>query len=718
MEAQQGKSPMLDFAHLDRLLNQLPSPSFAAFLRHQFVDGCRVVEQGQEAVATLRGELEGMKNDLQCQLDQVVEKERALTEEQAKLQDFAVNVLPSQMKDLTGEIDKISSKVISSSNDVLGKLGAASETSDQFEDKVSDFCRELSDTTTSIDNRASEISDSVGEINDEIANGLVPSLLSIVEIMTANKKLTAALPTQEYMTSELDKVANMRQQATEFKEAVERLVGVNEDLRNDAVVLEAEAAVRIRAAESSRDSALSKLADEKARVVRRDSRIMHLEEDLEESQESAQQAGVYRQELSKVKAELEQSGTSSEELKATVAELRRQLAHEMEQNGKCSERLSEVQERLEQRDSMCHELQEARSNLQHELSELRSKEALDLRKKFEDHLTSVNISLERQVSDQRSHDQSVRNLTDSWNNERRALTGQISAKDSTIELQSGYIKTLKSQVSALEPLRGQLQEANRNLEEVQWSATQSSSALRSKQDELVECERRAEQFEQSCMTANAEVERLRAQVQEASRNLEEVQRSATQSSSALRSKQDELVECERRVEQFEQSCITANAEVERLRGEASAVKGRADNATRLVADLEQKLDAVNTELTILKDHQCVVIPDNVTGDLAKTYLRLAEEFRDIPTHPEVIGELDKGEIAAELAILVDGWNAKENLAAFVCEQSPDWHCIRQVLFGAPQSPVTEGVCHYHDNKCLLARVVVSESPMIQFFKAL
>ncbi|SPJ80234.1 uncharacterized protein FTOL_08626 [Fusarium torulosum] len=119
-------------------------------------------------------------------------------------------------------------------------------------------------------------------------------------------------------------------------------------------------------------------------------------------------------------------------------------------------------------------------------------------------------------------------------------------------------------------------------------------------------------------------------------------------------------------------------------------------------------------LTAHNAQQWVTIPQGVTGDLAKMYLRLANEFRDIPTVPQSCDGLDMLQLAVEIAPILDGYDAKENLVQFLDAGNQNWHCLGQVLKGDPHCEINGESCLTHGTGCIKVRVIQLDEKVLDF----
>ncbi|KAF5668074.1 hypothetical protein FHETE_5340 [Fusarium heterosporum] len=145
--------------------------------------------------------------------------------------------------------------------------------------------------------------------------------------------------------------------------------------------------------------------------------------------------------------------------------------------------------------------------------------------------------------------------------------------------------------------------------------------------------------------------------------------------------------------------------LELARSKASTLNKELTEATTKAVNLQQDLMAATAQIKTAEDQVAarVTVPRGVTGDLAKTYLRLTDEFRDIPSVPETIDGLDMATAAIEITPILDQYNAKEYLVAFLNERQQGWHFLSQVLNGCPS--VTEHrICSMHGRGCMKVRV--------------
>ncbi|KAL5598127.1 hypothetical protein FOBRF1_011920 [Fusarium oxysporum] len=713
MDAQQETSRVLDLKQLDLILSFVPNPGGAKVLRDQIVSGCRIVEAKEDEVEALHARVENQSTLLQVQLEELkteresfrqqkdheIEKLRA---EQVKLENLA-RTLGSQFQDLTSNAGHLSDKVDECQTAVAEKLQGfgkvISDRASEREKTVNILNQSVKDLSASARKNAEDLSsmsdkcnvmatgmDSVKENQTRIESslkdgvtmqGMKGQVKPLIELANTSKQIIDGLPTVAFLNTKFENVARLAERLEHLQAQATELGQVNQDLKNQNEYLSTE---RDRANYFS-EQARSQLEENEETLGQKDSKIEELQtarddllnrltaanvqisqgkdarRRLDEVQHLLQTAESTRQELAEVKPKLQQAEQNVKEMEQKIANLQRRLDREKDLNGDCSAKLTQALSNNSGILLQKTKLEAECSELRKDLSQLRSQEALDLQQQMKDQWAAVSEAMKEQLSEKRSHEETVRQLKDSWSSEKQALEGEISAKVSLIENHEQQLQTLRSRVSTLEPLRGQLDAANENTSRFQALLEQASSNLQLS-------EQRVAQFEEMVSGSAKELEDLKAENG-----------------------------------RLQESC------------ESVSLQLRASNGT--IERLQQECDAANEALSTLRA-QSVRIPEGTAGELSRVYYRAADELRDIPIVLDTNGELDTPQLAAELIMLIDGYKWKDNLLKFLHSRPEGWFCLQQVMDGDRDLMANGGKCQHHDD-CLSVKVVLPHgSPALKF----
>ncbi|TVY63341.1 hypothetical protein Focb16_v014395 [Fusarium oxysporum f. sp. cubense] len=704
MDAQQETSRVLDLKQLDLILSFVPNPGGAKVLRDQIVSGCRIVEAKEDEVEALHARVENQSTLLRVQLEELkteresfrqqkdheIEKLRA---EQVKLENLA-QTLGSQFQDLTSNAGHLSDKVDECQTAVAEKLQGfgkvISDRASEREKAVNVLNQSVKDLSASARKNAEDLSsmsdrcnvmatgmDSVKEDQKRIESslkdgvtmqGMKGQVKPLIELANTSKQIIDGLPTVAFLNTKFENVARLAERLEHLQAQATELGQVNQDLKNQNEYLSTE---RDRANYFS-EQARSQLEENEETLGQKDSKIEELQtarddllnrltaanvqisqgkdarRRLDEVQHLLQTAESTRQELAEVKPKLQQAEQNVKEMEQKIANLQRRLDREKDLNGDCSAKLTQALSNNSGILLQKTKLEAECSQLREDLRQLRSQEAIDVQQQMKDQWAAVSEAMKEQLSEKRSHEETVRQLKDSWSSEKQALEGEISAKVSLIENHEQQLQTLRSRVSTLEPLRGQLDAANENTSRFQALLEQASSNLQLS-------EQRVAQFEEMVSGSAKKLEDLKAE----------------------------------------------NGRLQES-GESVSLQLRASNGT--IERLQQECDAVNEALSTLRA-QSVRIPEGTAGELSRVYYRAADELRDIPIVLDTNGELDTPQLAAELITLIDGYKWKHNLLKFLHSRPEGWFCLQQVMDGDRDLMANGGKCQNHDD-CLSVKVVL------------
>ncbi|RBQ65846.1 hypothetical protein FVER14953_21764 [Fusarium verticillioides] len=699
MEAQQETSRVLDLRQLDLILSFLPDPAGAKVLRAQFVSACRIVEGKEDEAKALHRSAQSQSNLLEAKLKELETEREAFQEqknleieklktEQANLESLAQS-LGERFRDLTERIGEMSGSVNNCKKTVGEKLegfedvisarasGREENVNQKLKDLLASVRKNTADVST-IKDKSGEMAtamDSVKENHEWIESSLRAGVTKVsidgqigplVALINTIKGSVAGLPTRESIDTRLAQVGGLAEQLRTTQVRVNELVQENHRLKNLNETLTTER----NSAQGLSEQAKVALEEFDKDVRKKDSKIEGLQkangdlrDRLMEANQEVSQGREARRKLNDAQSVLQTAETRSLELAAvqislqqvqqTVNELERQvesLKSQLEREKTAHDRRSaDLTQALTDRRDANHQKEKLEgdiSKVRKELEELRSQQTLDLQRQLKDQCAAISEAMKEQLSEKKSHEETVSQLSRSWSSEREALQREISAKVSLIGNLEHKVKTLESKVSTLEPLQIELRTANDNLRQMSLTLEASKSNLRNSQGRVAELEN----------TANVSANELDAVKAENGR-LQKSSDSASQ----------QLVTCR-------------------------------DTISRL----EQERDTLNEALSSLQA-QSVTIPEGAAGEVSRVFYRAANELRDIPIITDANSELGMSQLASELISLIDSYNWKESLLEFLQTDSQDWFCFEKVVRGDSDGRANGDKCSHHED-CLLVTV--------------
>jgi chromosome segregation ATPase len=716
MEAQAENLLVPDFlAQLDLALGFIPDAQSADVLRRQFVDACETVERANGRVRTLNAEAEAILNDLKAKQEafenekkserEAISNEKAtLRQEQAKLRDeqaqfkkFAES-LGSEVQKFSKSADQVSENVKTWSSTVTEASANREAAGRQLTEDIFSKLESLSvnvetntkDLSLSKDKSAEMATalDSVKDVQEQIKlslqdgatkEGMKSEFESLAKSAKAITNTIQGLPTVAFLESKFQGVGRIAERADHYAAQSLQLDRDIQVLRDEALELENSTAQQVAQANSRVELATSLREVAESQVKEKDSFINELREgnaDLRNRLRQAESEGnaakrrleVMDQKLGTAEAKLQEIAEARNKLQRAeqverekderIKELQSALERERKYHDDCSAELTKTLSEKGEVILQKAKLEDEYSSVRKELSQLRSQGALALQQQLKDQWATVKEALEQQLCNKRSHDEGIRELRAAWNTERQALQGQITDKDSLLRRQNDELGTLQSQAALLDQLQQQLQQANDRHETATETLERVKSDLQALKQRLAESEQRLQASDRKLEETKTDNESLRKDWEDA---LEQVKNS--------------------------------NAVIER--------KEKEHNATR---DMLSTLQA-----------QSVTVPQGVSGELSRMYFRLANELRGIPTVPDINGELEMSVVAVEIGPLLIRYG-NSDLLEFLQGGNPGLHCSRQVIQGHRHSITSDGRCNLHD-KCLLVRVVVADSPALEFLRA-
>ncbi|KAF4944723.1 hypothetical protein FGADI_12498 [Fusarium gaditjirri] len=681
MDEQQETSRVLDLRQLDLILSFLPNPRGAKVLRDQIVSGCRIVEAKEDEVEALHGRAANQSDRLQAQLEELDAERQAfrvqrdqeidsLQAERVKLENLA-QTLDSQFQDLATNAGQVADKVNNCQTAVAEKLEGfgkvISDRSSEREETMNVLTQSLKDYSASVEkntedlssmkDKSSAIEAAVESVKDDqkriesslksgvTMQGMMDTFNPLVELANATKNTIDGLPTVEFLKAKFDDVGRL---ANDFAQQAKAQLEENEETfrqKND----------KIDELQEARQDLLRRLTEANSRVLEGE----RAKRQLDGAQHVLQTAEVNRQELAEVKLKLQQAEQTTKERDQKVVDLQGKLESEKRSLDRCSAQLTKALSNNRDINHQKDKLEDEFLKVRNELNQLRAQETLDLQQQLKDQCVAVREAMKQQASEQGSHNETIRQLEDSWSSEKEALTDQISVKGSLIENQEQQLKTLQSRVSVLEPLREQLDAATNNTNRVEALLEQARSSLKLSEQKIT-------QFEEVARVSAKELEDLKAE----------------------------------------------NVRLQES-GESVSQQLRRSNAT--IESLQEECNGFQNALSTLQA-QSVTIPEGAAGEICSVFYRAADELRNIPIVLDPSGKLGTPQLAAQLIAIIEVFDWKETLLRFLHSKSKGWFCLQHLLKGDSNGLVAGGQCQHHDD-CLLVMVESwSEPPTLRFIK--
>ncbi|CCT70947.1 uncharacterized protein FFUJ_09026 [Fusarium fujikuroi IMI 58289] len=667
MESQQDQSEIVDMVYLDHAFRHFPDQEIAATIRRQILLGCKVVEEKKGEVSALQDEVQALKGSLEAKMAELEVHEEALKNEKAKHEDQQRELADELAKfnDLTKDFPSKVENFTKGTDEGFKTLkSSASDVADKIEAYVKATSeKEEADRTLSqgIHSKLRDMSASTEKSKSDLSIlvGNSAKIVTAIESLKEDQKRNA---TVQYLDTKFALVGGLAQRLQTAHARVNELVQENQTLKNENGNLTSE---RDNAQEVASRAEIA-FAKSDQLVQEKDSKLEALQTDRDGLRDrlTAANSQIFQgqeasRELDRVQCLLQTAEAGCRELASVKTRLQRaeQTAREMKQNIDHLQRSLDGEKGLH--NDCSAKLTQALSNNSESLrQEAKLKdECAELRKELTVLRSQETLDLQQQMKNQ-------------WATVEEALKGQLSdslSHERTIErLNTAWDSERKLQ-------QAEIQRQNNELDTLQ--------------SRVSELEPLGEQLRQACSEA------------------EDVQRKLTASES--------------KANQFEENYGEAKTTIDDLRGEIQVLEHQAEDSTVKIKSLEEKLNAVEHELSSQQSHQCVTMPQGVLGDLAKIYLRLADVFSDIPVVPETEEGLDMAIIAVDMANLLDEPEAKDNLTTFLNSDLQGWHCLRQVIDGEPDSEVESGdiSCDYHKDHgriCTMVRVVQWDSPRLEF----
>ncbi|KAF5580282.1 uncharacterized protein FSUBG_13435 [Fusarium subglutinans] len=710
MEAQQETSRVLNLQQLDLILSLLPDPAGAKVLRDQFVSACRIVERKEDEAEAMHERAESQSKALQVQLERLKTEREAFQEqknleteeleaERVKLQNLA-QTLSEQFRNLATNVGQVSGNVSDCQKTVAEKLEGFREDisarASGREENVNQSLRDLhnsvkknTDDLSTVKDKSIEMATAMASVNEEhkqiksslnagvTMGGIKVEIAPLVELANTIKTAVQGLPTVDSLDTKFAQIGGLAEKVSSLQDRVLVLAQENQTLKNENAILTAErndasnlserakAALEeydedLKAKESKIEDLQKSNDDLRNRLIEAGPQISQGQEArrrLVAAQDSLQTAATTSQELSRAKGELQQAERTERGLNQKITDLESRLECEKTALDICSSQLTEALANQSDVNREKQKLEDDLSKVRTELNELRAQQALDLQKQLKDQYAAVSEAMKTQLSEKRTHEETVGRLSDSWSSEKEALQGQISAKASLIENLEQQLQKLQSTVSTLEPLQSELH------------------------------------------AANDDVSRMNALLEESNLKFQNSQARVTELQGAVSSSTNELDHLK--------------AENGRLQKSGESVSGQLRTSEDTIQSLQRECENLNKALSSLQD-QSVRIPEGAAGEVSRVFYRAADELRDIPIVIDTNGLLSTPQLAAQLITLIDWYNWKENLLTFLQSRSNDWVCVQQIMAGDSNGKANGDKCKYH-NDCLLMKVAsLNELPGLKF----
>ncbi|KIL95581.1 hypothetical protein FAVG1_00318 [Fusarium avenaceum] len=782
----QPDNRIVNLATLDMFLEHVPDPHARRHIRDQVFFAIEKVEKKEEEVTRLKAEAEAFCAQVQEQKGELEAKQKALSDEQARLNAIAEKActLPERVDGLARQVNQVSTSFTKDSKTLVDKLDAVQNSSEKSRQAIKGDITGLSDKVNAGRKSAQDLSaKSVKTIKDDIAEritelrdtsltrekGIKDEITRLIDLAVSaieqkqktamgpvTKSLGDAAAGQQKMTTDIgyivkDVATLVVDQQVMFEtltgegttsgswattaqvEAIEKSLGSlpskadlskaldeanksagllekyhevtqeRDESRVEVQSLKAEmnnlkerAAIEVRAASDREALTNDKLELERQRVQRRDNTIQDLQnthaatyQQLEQAQGGLEDYADLQQQLQDAQGRLEAAETAAQELEQT----REQLRRSEEAEGRYSREITRQRGSIDQEKKLNAERSKQIKEISDHLATSRE-QAEQARVKAEETAAELRMRFEQQGA---LHQE----LKDAWANERAALQEKVSDRDMLLHNQGQDLVSLRSRVAETESLQKNLDDARTQVERLD--------------DLLNEASHKAETCGQELAVARSQEQELKRALATSNSELEDAKRLANGLEQSLRDAQSDfegrLKDANRKAETYSQQLSEARIGKQDLTRALASSNSELEDTRRQVIGLEQRLIDAQSRISTFEDQTSM--PQGILSGLADMYVKLAREFQDIPTAPGNIYSFDMTEVAVEIAPLLAQYEAKDNLLAFLNAQTPDWHCLQQVVDGDRLS-VVQDQCGQHRGSCVLVRVITLGTAVLEF----
>ncbi|CAJ0541185.1 Ff.00g079240.m01.CDS01 [Fusarium sp. VM40] len=655
--------------------------------------------------------LQTIKDDISERITEhsrtALSREKSFMDEIAKLVNLAVSEIEQKLKTEMGK--------------VATSLADAASDRQKLNTEIAKFDKSLTD---SVADQARILETLTGR------RGILAQLQPLGAKFEAMEKSVGSLPSKTDLSKALDessKYADLLERYRKVTQERDESRVEGQSLRAEMDNLKERAAIDVRAASDRETLTNEKLELERQRVQRRDNTIQDLQDTCDATHQQLQEAqgrlegfADLQQQLQDARARLEAAETAAQELQQTRDQLRRSE----EAQGRYSRDNARQRGIIDQEKKLNTDRSQQINEMRDHLAASRE-QAEQARVKAEETATELRTRFEQQGA---LHQE----LKDAWANEKVMLQEEMSRqrslledRDNTLELSRSKIESLErdnsERTSAVHDSNVQLEKATvevRALEQMLSSANSVQDALRSELTAVKSSEDTAKKlaanFEEQSQAQKSDCNALEGRLSVLRHELATARSGEETAKQSVKGLQQELQSVN---DQF----TAAQGQVSDLNDQLATARSREDSASTSVVDLQQQLHAERDRVTAVEGQlsahnaqQWVTIPEGVTGDLAKMYLRLADEFRDIPSAPQRCDRINLSQLAVEIAPILDELDAKENLLQFLNAGHQNWHCFGQVLKGDPRCAINGGTCLTHDTGCIKVRVLQLDERVLDF----
>ncbi|KAF4998209.1 hypothetical protein FGRMN_3258 [Fusarium graminum] len=723
---QQADNTIIDLRSLDLFLHLVPEPNTAAAIRDQILQACRHVEARGDEVKRLNAEYEAKIVEVEAMKGDLEAKKGSIANEQIKLMSIAekTSALPGRVDELVKRFDQMSLDTAGVTVAVNEDLKAVTKLKDRIDLLVNDvhqmpssLKQETSAMVTSAQQTAQSqaeksfqtikehITEKVNGINEtststgeKLAKELVKTNHEIMALTTSlgtltdtcrNEFATAKMGVREEFTSSIQplitRIGRVETEVTALPQAtgdvarsslepfLERIQNIHttltqlpsakniSDIFEDAGKMEYfTKSVQLRERHVQLQEEVNQLRVEN-RALRSDTANVRIEA-AEVTTLASDARDMALRDLEAEKGRGSRRDNKIEELRGIVRTLRErwdEAQHHLQVGAGVEQRLQATEDRLqiaeaasETAEATCKETCDQLRQSQSLVQQL-SREKLALQSDV-DHEKKLNKACSEQLTQVRSQ-----------------LEDAKASQDQVSKSCEERADQLASTFESFKGLQGELKKAWETERDGLKESVSHERSLRESKEETLELTR-------------SKVNALDCELTEVKNKAQLLERELTGAKNKAQSLEHE------------------NA---KFQAEVNSSKITLNEMTTKAAKLEQDLITATAHIKTAEDQIAarITVPRGVTGDLAKMYLRLADEFRDIPTVPETIDGLDMSTVAIEIAPILDQYNAKEYLVAFLDGRHQGWHCLSQVLNGHP-SEIDQGVCATHRIGCMKVRV--------------
>lgn len=237
--------------------------------------------------------------------------------------------------------------------------------------------------------------------------------------------------------------------------------------------------------------------------------------------------------------------------------------------------------------------------------------------------------------------------------------------------------------------------------------------------ELARCEATGKKNEAAFSELKKETLDLQTRYEERGKRLETLQAENYRLNSSLQSQNNDLASNSGRLEELTKNLAEAEKRLGRKDESIRQAEQDLDSYIKAIESKDVKMAEMNIRLEAAEARPTppmTVQAGTEMSELARAYLLMSNEVRDIPTVPETGDAFDMQQVAIEIMPLLMRIDAKPRVLAFLDARPQGWHCLEDVVTRGARAPsMPLGRCLTHRRECVLTRVrVIGQRAVLDF----